>query len=1139
MDFKLIEQKWQKEWEKSGIFKVNESKSKKKFYCLEMFPYPSGAFLHMGHVRNYSMGDVIARFKRMQGFNVLYPMGYDSFGLPAENAAKKEKIHPKIYTENAIKKIVEAQKALGNSYDWTRVIATHRPEYYKWNQYFFLKFLEKGLAYRKKAPVNFCPNCNTVLADEEVESGKCWRCETEVEMKELDQWFLKTTAYADELLEDLEKLDWSDQLKGMQRNWIGKSKGVEINFKIENKQKVILVDAVHCLVDEKGNVNKALKTYLDTFENKKIVLTNAPVGKHKLLFGGIKDYETFTLENNPNKKDSLYYKKFLEKSRLNPEQVIYFEHDKENVISAESAGIKTLHYEGDLNAVKNFLSNSLSEIWPIFTTRPDTIFGVTFMVISAQHPKLAKLVKGTKYEKKVLEFSDKCKKAKAREDIELLGKEGVFTGKYAENPLTGDKVPVWAGNFVVAEYGSGMVMAVPAHDQRDFEFAKKYEIPIKEVIRPVFGEKHENAEFRKTTSVVVHRKKDDKFLMLKWKQFGWIAPVIGGLDGEKLEKAAEREVLEETGYSVKFVKKLGGEIESHFFADNKNVWRHRVDQPVLVELLNETPGKVSEEEKKKHDVVWMTADEALNKITHEYNKLGILRYLKREGAYVDEGILVDSGKFTGVGSAEAIEKISDFIEKSKFGHRTTNYKLRDWLISRQRYWGTPIPIIYCEKCGAVPVPEKELPVLLPEDVKFGDKGNPLLTSKKFQEVKCPKCKGAAKRETDTMGGFMDSSWYFLRFCSPQEKNNAFKPESVGYWMPVDQYVGGIEHAVGHLIYARFFTKALRDLGFLKFDEPFSALFNQGIVYKDGKKMSKSFGNTVIPEEISSRCGIDTARLFLLFLASPEKQVEWTDEGIEGMSRFVRKVIALAENAKQNDTNASKKLEHYTNKAIIDVTDDIENFRFNLAIIKLMSFANYLEKENDKDSYEALLKLLSPFAPHITEELWHQIGNKTFISVENWPKANEKKIDDSFDIEEKLLDNIISDVREVMNLAKIAKPKKVIFIIADDWKSDFLKAVKLELEKTRNPGEIMKKIMANAALKKYGGDISKLVPKLVTDPGRIPMVLFGQKEELKIFSDAKSNLESEIGCKIEIVAEKDAKHPKSKQAMPGKPAIVVE
>ena len=887
MDFKRVEKNWQKEWERSKIFevkelKVNESKTKKgKFYCLEMFPYPSASFLHMGHVRNYTMGDVIARFKRMQGFNVLYPMGYDSFGLPAENAAKKEKIHPKIYTENAIKNIIEAQKALGNSYDWSRVIATHRPEYYKWNQYFFLKFLEKGLAYRKKAPVNFCPNCNTVLADEEVESGKCWRCETEVELKELDQWFLKTTAYADELLEDLDKLDWSEQLKGMQRNWIGKSKGVEINFKIDGKS------------------------------------------------------------------------------------------------------------------------------WPIFTTRPDTIFGVTFMVISAQHPKLAALVKGTKYEKKVLEFSEKCKKAKAREEIELLGKDGVFTGKYAENPLTGDKVPVWAGNFVVAEYGSGMVMAVPAHDQRDFEFATKYEIPIKIVIQP---------------------------------------------KGSKLN---------------------------------------------------------------------------LNQM---------------DTAFVDEGVLVDSQKFTGVDSLEAIEKISDFIEKRKFGHRTVNYKLRDWLISRQRYWGTPIPIIYCEKCGAVPVPEKELPVLLPEDVKFTGTGNPLLTSKKFQEVKCPKCKSKARRETDTMGGFMDSSWYFLRFCSPQEKNKPFTSEAVGYWMPVNQYVGGIEHAVGHLIYARFFTKALRDLGLVKFDEPFSSLFNHGIVYKDGKKMSKSAGNSVTPDEISSKCGIDTARLFLLFLASPEKQVEWNDEGVEGMSRFVRKVIALADKLKAaGKAKPSEKLEHYTNKAIKEVSDDIENFRFNIAIIKLMSFANYLEKEINKESYETLLKLLSPFAPHVSEELWHQIGNETFVSVESWPKADEKKIDELFEVEEKLIDASISDAKDIMKLSKIASPKKVIFIIADDWKAEFLKAVKPELEKTRNPGEIMKKILSIDRFRKHGEEISKLVPKLVADPGRIPIIILGQQKEFKIFSDAhvKKTCAQSLNSESYIVKELQSKHPKAKQAMPGKPAIVVE
>ncbi len=751
VDFAVIEAKWQKKWADEKVFEAKENK-KKKYYVLEMFPYPSASYLHMGHVRNYTIGDIIARFKRMNGFNVLYPMGYDSFGLPAENAAKKEKQHPKKYTENAIKQIKLYQTKLGNSYDWGRTLATHEPEYYKWNQYFFIKFFEKGLAYRKKAPVNWCPSCETVLANEEVEKGKCWRCESEVQTKDIEQWFLKTTAYADELLRDINKLEWSDRIKAMQENWIGKSEGTDILFDI---------------------------------------------GKEK---------------------------------------------------------------------------------WPIFTTRPDTIFGVTFMVISAQHPKLMELV--TKEQKREVEkFLKKIKETK-EEDVEKLNKEGVFTGSYAINPLTKGKVPVWAGNFVVADYGSGMVMAVPAHDQRDFEFAQKYEIPIKVVIRP---------EQRDTEAVVM------------------------------------------------------------------------------------------------------------------------------DEAYTSEGKLINSEGFDDLFSEEAKVHITKALEAKKLGRKTTNYKIRDWLISRQRYWGTPIPMIYCDKCGIVPVDEKELPVLLPEDVKFGGKSNPILTSKKFQDVKCPKCKGKARRETDTMGGFMDSSWYFLRYCDPHNDKSAFDKEKVEYWMPVDQYIGGIEHAVGHLIYSRFFTKVLRDLGLVKIDEPFMRLFNQGVVYKDGKRMSKSHGNTITQEEISNKCGIDSARLFLMFVASPESDMEWSDDGIEGISRFVRRIFELKANKK-----GDAKSEHYRNKFIRDITLDINNFKFNMAIIKLMKFLEIIRENSDKQSYEDFLKMLSVFAPHIAEELWEKLGNKNFVSLSDWPKFDENKIDEKLQLAEK---NVEKTIEDVLNILKIVKEKE--------------------------------------------------------------------------------------------------------------------
>ncbi|MBU3906722.1 MAG: leucine--tRNA ligase [Nanoarchaeota archaeon] len=754
-NFKAIESKWQKEWEKKKVFEVKEQKGKKKFYVLEMYPYPSSSGLHMGHALNYTIGDICARFKRMNGFNVLYPMGFDSFGLPAENAAIKAKAHPKKFTEDAIKNYIRQMKEIGLSYDWSRTFASHDFNYYKWNQYFFLKFLEKGLVYRKKAPVNFCRKCESVLANEQVHNGRCWRHEdTEVEIKQLEQWFIKTTKYAEELLKDIENLNWPERIKIMQRNWIGKSHGTEIDFTIDDKS------------------------------------------------------------------------------------------------------------------------------WKIFTTRPDTIFGVTFMVVSAQHLKLMELV--TNGQKKDVEKFLKKIKSVSEKEQEEMEKEGVFTGSYAVNPISNEKIPVYAGNFVVADYGSGMVMAVPGHDQRDFEFAKKYQISIKEVIK----------------------------------------------------------------------------------GENSSI---------------------------------------------------------KERAYVNEGVLVNSGKFNGMQSEKAKEEITKYLESKKIGRKKIEYKLKDWLVSRQRYWGTPIPVIYCEKCGIVPVNEKELPVLLPEKVTFG-KGNPLTTNEKFVNVKCPKCKGKARRETDTMDTFFDSSWYFLRYCDNKNNKKPFDSAKANYWMPVDQYIGGAEHACMHLIYARFFTKALKDLGFVKIDEPFSKLFNQGMLLgSDGEKMSKSKGNVILPEQVSSKYGIDTARLFLVSVASPDKEVLWSENGIEGSLRFVRKVFDFAEKGKFAQTN--KVVESKLNKAIKEITEDIEKFRYNLVVIKLRSlFDSIIEKGVSKKDFEACLKLLAPFCPHIAEEIWHKFGNKSFVSLEKWPEAG--KVDENLLKQEENVDKLIDDINNVAKLVKEKQGKEV-------------------------------------------------------------------------------------------------------------------
>ena len=915
INFKEIEEKWQKKWEDAKVFEAKENSNKPKYYVLEMYPYPSGSGLHIGHAFNYTIGDILARFMRMRGFNVLYPMGYDSFGLPAENAAIKNNSHPKIYIDKAIENFRKQQKALGISYNWARKIQSHDINYYKWNQYLFLQLMKKGLVYRKKSPVNWCPKCNSVLANEQVHEGKCWvHKDAEVEIIHLEQWFIKTTEYAEELLNKVEKLDWPKRIKTMQKNWIGKSYGIEINFEVNGKK------------------------------------------------------------------------------------------------------------------------------WPIFTTRPDTLFGVTFLVISAQHPRLFDIVTKDK-KKEVKSFVKKIKSTK-QEDIDKLDKEGVFTGSYAEHPLTGERIQVWAGNFVLADYGSGMVMAVPAHDQRDFEFAKKYNIPIKEVIRPLEGEPRKNAEFRKTISAVVQRKSDKKFLIVTWKKFGWIAPIIGGIEkGEDIGKSAEREVLEETGYHTAFVKKLGGEIESYFFAENKNVWRHRLDQPVLLELVDEKPSAVSSDEGERHEVVWMSGDELLKQITHSYNAIGFLRYLGKDMAYVGAGTVVNSEEFNDLTNKEAIEKISDFLESRRVGKKTINYKLKDWLVSRQRYWGTPIPIIYCGKCGIVPVPEKDLPVVLPEKVKFGV-GNPLNTSKSFLETKCPKCKGNAKRETDTMDTFFDSSWYYLRFCDALNLKEPFDKKKVQYWMPVDFYVGGAEHACMHLIYARFFTKALRDLGFLSFDEPFKKLFNQGMVHgEDGFVMSKSRGNVVDPLVISDKYGADALRLFLVSMASPDKDFAWSSTGIEGSARFVLRIINYFKNTKIG--KSSKKVEHKVNLAIREISKEVENLRYNFAVIHLRSLFESLEEEISKKDLESVIKLITPFCPHIAEEIWEMLGNKGFISLEKWPELDESKINDKLEESERAIDKSIGDILNVLRIVKDKQGKvaeKIYLYVLPNEKEEYNEAI---------------------------------------------------------------------------------------------------
>ena len=753
-NFKSIEEKWQQKWEQEKIDKVDEDDSREKYYVLEMFPYPSGR-IHMGHVRNYSIGDVVARYKRLKGYNVLHPMGWDAFGLPAENAAQKNNTHPAVWTYDNIDYMKSQLKQLGLSYDWDRELATCSPDYYRWEQKLFLEMYERGLVYQKTTTVNWCGTCQTVLANEQVIEGACWRCDQLVNPRKMNGWFFKITEYAEELLSDLDEMPgWPEKVVTMQKNWIGKSTGLECRFKIAD------------------------------------------------------------------------------------------------------------------------LDDSIS----IFTTRPDTIFGVTFMSIAAEHDLLEKIISGTGNEEKVRKFAARIieEKQRQRPDDEPE-KEGIFTGRYCINPFNGDQVPIFVANFVLAEYGTGAVMAVPAHDQRDFEFARKYDLPIKPVVIPE---------------------------------------------------------------------------ESTLIPD------------------------------------------------------------KMETASTIPGTLVDSSDFTGMDSLEAQDRIIAFAEQKGFGKARVTYRLRDWGISRQRYWGAPIPMIHCESCGVQPVPISQLPVMLPEDKESSsDDCAPLSQRPDFISTTCPKCGMAASRETDTMDTFVESSWYFARFACSSSTDSPLDKKKTGYWLPVDQYIGGVEHAILHLLYSRFFVKVLRDLGYLEIDEPFTNLLTQGMVIKDGSKMSKSKGNVVDPDQLIKQYGADTVRLFSLFAAPPERDLEWNSQGVEGASRFLNRIFrfiqtfsSMSRTGKtiQADPDLTARLHRKTHQTIKKVSFDIENnFHFNTAISAVMELFNLLstvwdetnesvaEKEAVQDSLKTILVLLFPMVPHFSSEMWTLLSFPDGPEKQQWPDFDEE------------------------------------------------------------------------------------------------------------------------------------------------------
>ncbi|MFB6190959.1 MAG: leucine--tRNA ligase, partial [Candidatus Nanohaloarchaea archaeon] len=914
-----FEDRWQQKWQEAGIHETEADESKEKYYVLEMFPYPSGD-MHMGHVRNYSIGDAFARYRRMQGYNVIYPMGWDSFGLPAENAAIDRDVNPREWTEDCIQNMKKQLKTLGLSYDWRREVATYKPEYYRWNQWIFLKMLEEDLAYRGESEVNWCPGCETVLADEQVEDGLCWRCDSVVEKKDMKQWFLGITDYSDQLLDELDTLEgWPDKVKKMQRDWIGKSHGATIEFPLEDG--------------------------------------------------------------------------------------------------------------GDLE---------------VFTTRPDTIYGATFMALAPEHPLAEEIAEEND---DVSEYISEAKKRDSEEREEKT-KSGVFTGRYAVNPLNGEEIPVYVAEFVLTDYGTGAIMAVPAHDQRDFEFAREHGIDIKPVIEP-------------------------------------------------------------------------------------------------------------EEE-------------------HDFD----------EEAYEGDGKHVDSGEINGLYNEEAKEEIIEILEQEDMGKPDVNYKLRDWLISRQRYWGTPIPVVYCDECGVVPVPEEDLPVELPEDVEFTGQGNPIETSDTFIETECPDCGGSAERETDTMDTFVGSSWYFLRYCSPDFEEAPFDTEAANYWMNVDQYIGGIEHAVMHLLYARFFTKFFRDIDMLDQDEPFERLLTQGMVNHPAyncpehgwiypeeveenstctrcgsevevevMKMSKSKNNVVDPNELIEDYGADTARLFILRASHPAKELDWSSDGVEASKEMLERVARLVDQNRAeggepdiSDSNLQDRIAATRIQRTIEkVTEHMENYEFNLAINELDKLLSKLFWYSDQDPDEAVMahgiekfiQMLAPFSPHISEQIWQEELEKSSFLVETeWPEPQQALVDEEAEIIDEYHDRVASDIREIEELYD-GEPSTIKLIRADSWKYEAERRI-LEQVKSGNHdiGSIMDQIL-DEELKQHASEISSMTEEAAENPGKFEKRFTHEETESEALRQNRERWEDEFSVDVTTEREQDSDEEKASRAEPGRPAIVIE
>lgn len=899
-----IEKKWQDRWEAHGTYRVDLSDhSRPKYLGFSMLPGITGAGIHIGHGRTFQFSDIKVRAKRQQGYNAYNPIGWDSFGLPVENYAIKVDKKPREAHDEAKENFIRQLKRLGYSYDWSKEISTADPSYYRWTQWIFNKLYEHDLAYQKESPQWWCETDQTVLANEQVESGKCWRCGNPVVKRNLKQWFFRITAYADEMLEATDDLNWTEMVKTMQKNWIGKSEGAEVEFQIAGL--------------------------------------------------GDGDQETGN--------------------------------------------------RGSLT---------------VFTTRPDTLFGATFMVLAPEHEMVISLT--TEHQKDVVE--EYIRAAQAKSEIERMEtdreKTGVFTGTYAINPVNGEKIPIWVADYVLAGYGTGAIMAVPAHDERDGEFAAKFGIPIKQVVAPYFPPDPEDAlkpgspiEERDTVIVAIKHWSDDAYLGLKWATRGWRSFLVGGIEqGETIEEAVAREVKEESGYiNIKIEKVIDHKYISELYAAHKDLNRRALGNQVVVKLIDDERVEISDEERALHELEWVPAGKLVDFMNLSSQKYMAETIIYGEKPVTGEGMLINSGSFDRKMTSDAREEIVAWLEQQGVGRSRVQYRMRDWLISRQRYWGAPIPIIHCEKDGAVPVPDDQLPVVLPDVDDFKPKGgntSALAGVSEWVNTTCPKCGGPGKRETDTMDGYACSSWYFLRYTDPFNDEQAWDPELAKHWQPTDYY-NGADHAVAHLLYSRFWMRFFYKLGLVPTPEPFKRMmYNAYIMAPDGQKMSKSKGNVIDPMEImDSGYGADALRVYEMFIAPYDQDAPWDTRGVPGTYRFLNRVWNLTQeyidSAEPKATDHDNEILRIAHSTVKKVTSDIEDDKFNTAIAAMMESVNGLYKLKEavgvsksdawKFAIESLLQVLAPFAPHITDELWNQLGYGETIHIDHWPHWDDKLI----------------------------------------------------------------------------------------------------------------------------------------------------